>query len=155
MERRSWVGPDGVRVPFLQHRRDWFDQAPNEVRFFQDWEDSSAGSRRVYEHFGFEIHDYEEHGERRLGFIIRPHRLPEGSLPKGEGTSVHILMDRIEAIDREVGLLFGWFFLMVHGNRIPAEVGHLIAAGLREGRVRLPDRDARVLLRWAEDPYGF
>ena len=155
MERRSWVGPDGTRIPFLQHRRDWFEQAPFELRFFQDWEGSSAGSRRVYEHFGFEIHDYEDRGERRLGFIVRPHRLPEESLPKEEEASVHILMDRIEAIDRELGLPFGWFFLMVHGNRIPAEVGHLIATGLREGRVRLPDRDARVLLRWAEDPYGF
>lgn len=155
MERRSWVGPDGTRIPFLLHRRDWFDQAPYEVRFFQDWEESSAGSRRVYDYFGFEIHDYEERGERRLGFIIRPHRLPEKSLPKEEGSSVHILMDRIEAIDREIRLPFGWFFLMVHGNRIPAEVVHAIAAGLREGRVRLPNRDAQVLLRWADDPYGF
>jgi hypothetical protein len=69
--------------------------------------------------------------------------------------SVHILMDHIEAIDREFGLPFGWFFLMPHGHWVEAEIGQAIATGLREQRVRLPDRDARVLLRWADKPYGF
>lgn len=66
-----------------------------------------------------------------------------------------MLMDRIEAIDREVGLPFAWFFLMTHGNRVDPDVGEAIALGLREARVRLPDRDAKVLLRWADQRYGF
>ena len=49
--------------------------------------------------------------------------------------SVHLLMDRIDAVDREVGLA--------------------IAKGLKAQRVRLPDRDAAVLLRWADRTYGF
>jgi hypothetical protein len=64
-------------------------------------------------------------------------------------------MDRIEAVDRELGLPFGWFFLMTHGHWVEAEIGQALAAGLREGRICLPDRDARVLLRWADKPYGF
>ena len=48
-----------------------------------------------------------------------------------------------------------WFFLMTHGNRVEPEVGQAIAWGPRDQRVTLPDRDARVLLRWAERPYGF
>jgi hypothetical protein len=72
-----------------------------------------------------------------------------------EGVSVHILMERIEAIDREVGLPFGWFFLMTHGNWVDSGVGQAIAQGLRAERVRLPDRDASVLIRWADRPYSF
>ena len=64
-------------------------------------------------------------------------------------------MDRIDAIDRELGLPFGWVFLMTHGHWVEAEIGQAIAAGLREQRVRLPDNDAGVLLRWADEPYGF
>jgi len=69
--------------------------------------------------------------------------------------SVHLLMDRIEAIDREIALPFGWFFLMTDGQWIAANVGHAIAQGLKTQRVRLPDPDAAVLLRWADQPYGF
>ncbi|ULJ74464.1 hypothetical protein [Rhizobium gallicum] len=84
----------------------------------------------------------------------RPLHLPEERLIAGDA-SVHILMDRVEAIDREVGVPFGWLFLMTHGNRVEPEVGQAIAKGLRDQRVVLPDRDARVLQRWAERPYGF
>ena len=68
---------------------------------------------------------------------------------------VHLLMDRIEAIDREIALPFGWFFLMTHGQWVEADVGLAIAQGLKAQRVRPPDPDAAVLLRWAERTYGF
>lgn len=154
MEQRVWVDSDGTQTPFLQAQPDWFESAPREVRFFQDWEESSARTARVYEHWALDIRDYEHRGERDIGFITRPLRLPAQRLETGEA-SVHILMDRIEAIDREVGLTFGWFFLMTHGNRVDPGVGEAIARGLREARVRLPDQDARVLLRWADRSYGF
>jgi len=70
-------------------------------------------------------------------------------------TSVHQLIDRIKAIDGEVGLPFGWFFLMTNGHWVEADVGLAIADGLKAQRVRLPDPDAAVLLRWAERSYGF
>ena len=44
---------------------------------------------------------------------------------------------------------------MPHGNKVSPEVGETIAHGLREARVRLPDHDAKVLLRWADERYGF
>jgi hypothetical protein len=56
-------------------------------------------------------------------------------------------MDRIEAIDREAGLPFAGFFLMTHGSTVEPTVGEAIAQRLREARVRLPDHDAKVLLR--------
>jgi len=148
------VDSDGGKTPFLDSQPGWFEFVPREVRFFQDWEESSARSERVYDHWALDIKDYEHHGQREIGFIIRPRHLPADRLEVNDA-SVHILMDRIEAIDREVGLPFGWFFLMTHGNRVDAEVGEAIARGIRDARIRLPDHDAKVLLRWADHRYGF
>ncbi|MDQ0304878.1 hypothetical protein [Ancylobacter polymorphus] len=154
LERRAWVGSDGTRTPFLDMQPNYFDFTPREVRFFQDWEESSARASRVHAHWALDIRDYEHKGERELAFIPRPLHLPGERLEAGDA-SVHILMDRIEAIDREAGLPFGWFFLMTHGNRIDPDVGEAIAKGLRDARIRLPDHDAKVLLRWADHRYGF
>lgn len=60
-------------------------------------------------------------------------------------------MERIEAVDAEAGLSFAWFFLMTHGHWVDPD----IADGLRAGRVRLLDRDARVLLDWTDNRYIF
>lgn len=158
MERRviREVTTDGTReTPFLEAAPGWFDQAPREVRFFQDWEESSAAASRVFTHWALDIRDYEHRGEREIGFIPRPLRVPGERLTVSDGTSVHILMDRVETIDRDIGLPFGWFFLMVHGNWVDPAVGDAIAEGLKADRVRLPQRDAAVLLRWAEQTYGF
>ena len=154
MEARVLVSSDGTRTPFLELQPNWFDFAPREVRFFQDWEESSARASRVFEHWALDIKDYEHNGKREIGFVTRPLRLPEIKLGAAELT-VHMLMDRIERIDREVGLPFAWFFLMTHGNSVEPDVGEAIVRGLREARVRLPDHDAKVLLRWADERYGF
>ncbi len=158
LERRviREVGPDGSReTPFLQAVPDWFDFVPRELRFFQDWEASSARSQRVFAHWALDVRDYTHKGEREVGFIPRPLKMPRGRLQMTAETSVHQLMDRIEAIDREIALPFGWFFLMTHGHWVEPDVGHAIAEGLKAQRVRLPDPDAAVLLRWSERTYGF
>ena len=60
---------------------------------------------------------------------------------------------RVALIDDDYWL--GWFSLMTRGHSVEAEIGQAIAAGLREQRVRLPHDDARALLRWVKEPYGF
>lgn len=65
------------------------------------------------------------------------------------------IFERSGRVDREVGLPFGWFFLTTQGHWVEPDVGLAIAEGLRAQRVRLPDPDAAVLLRWAERTYGF
>jgi hypothetical protein len=150
------VGPQDARdVAFLDANPDWFDFVPRENRFFADWERSSACVHRIFAHWAFDIHDLEQRGRRELGFIPRPRKSPAERLLAEDGVSVHRLMERIEAIDAEVGLPFAWFFLMTHGHWVDPDVGHAIAAGLRAGRVRLPDPDAAALLGWAENPYLF
>jgi hypothetical protein len=102
------------------------------------------------------FHDYSVvEGEREIGFIPRPLRQPKERLLATRDGSVHALLERCEVIDREVGLPFGWFFLMIQGHWVDQGVGQAIAQGARARRVRLPDPDERVLLRWAERPYGF
>lgn len=44
---------------------------------------------------------------------------------------------------------------MTHGHWVDPDVGEAIAEGLRAGRVRLPERDAAVLLGWAANRYLF
>lgn len=158
LERRviREVGPAGTReIPFLEAVPDWFDFVPREVRFFRDWEASSAGSRRVFDYWALDVRDYTWKGEREVDFIPRPLKMPAERLRVTPEASVHQLMDRIEAIDQEIALPFGWFFLMTHGQWVEADVGLPIADGLTAQRVRLPDRDAAVLLRWSERTYGF
>ena len=158
MERRVLrdVGPDGTHeTSFLDLVPDYFGFVPRELRFFQDWEASSARSQRVFAHWALDARDYTHKGEREVGFIPRPLRMPKERLLMTPETSVHQLMDWIEAVDGEVGLPFGWFFLMTHGHWVEPDVGLTIAEGLKAQRVRLPDPDAAVLLRWAERTYGF
>lgn len=150
------VGPDGTReTGFLDANPTWFDVVPRENRFLADWEHSSAGGLRVFDHWAFDIHDLEHRDQREIGFIPRPLKMPAERLLAEEGMSVHRLMERIEAIDQKIGLPFAWFFLMTHGYWVDPDVGHAIADGLRAGRVRLPGRDAAVLLAWADKPYLF
>lgn len=149
-------GPGGTReTPFLDAVADYFDFVPRELRFFQDWEESSARPQRVFAHWALDARDYTHQGEREVGFIPRPLQPPKERLLMTPEASVHLLMDRIEAVDREVGLSFGWFFLMTHGHWVDPDVGLAIAGGLKAQRVRLPDADAAVLLRWADRTYGF
>jgi hypothetical protein len=158
LERRiiRETGPGGTReTPFLEVVTDYFDFVPREIRFFQDWEESSARPQRVFAHWALDARDYTHKGEREVGFIPRPLKLPKERLLMTPKASVHLLMDRIEAVDREVGLPFGWFFLMTHGHWVDPDVGLAIAQGLKAQRVRLPDHDARVLLRWADRTYAF
>lgn len=131
------------------------DFVPRENRFFADWEQSSAAANRIFAHWAFDIHDLEHRGRREIGFIPRPLKNPAERLLAEDSVSVHRLMERIEAIDAEIGLPFGWFFLMTHGHWVDPDVGHTIAEGLRASRVRLPARDAAVLLAWADRPYLF
>lgn len=158
LERRviREVEPGGTReTPFLDAVPDYFDFVPRELRFFQDWEESSASPQRVFAHWALDARDYTHKGEREVGFIPRPLKPPKERLLMTPGASVHALMDRIESVDREVGLPFVWFFLMTHGHWVDPDVGLAIAEGLKNQRIRLPDPDARVLLRWADRSYGF
>lgn len=158
LERKVVVetGPLGHQeTPYLDMFPGYFDFVPREIRFFQDWEDSTARDCRVFDCWAFDIRDYEHRGERELSFNTRPLKQPSERLLAEDAGSVHQLMDRIERIDAQIGFPFAWFFLMSHGHWVERDVGEAIAAGLRQERIRLPEENAKVLLRWADATYGF
>ena len=98
MERRviREVGPTGTRETlFLEAVPDWFDYVPREIRFFQDWEESSATPQRVFAHWALDVRDYTHKGEREVGLIPRPLRPPKERLLMTPDVSVHLLMNRI------------------------------------------------------------
>ena len=68
LERRviREVGPGGTReTPFLEAVPDYFEFVPRELRFFQDWEDSSARPQRVFAHWALDIRDYTHKASAR------------------------------------------------------------------------------------------
>ena len=74
-----------------------------------------------------------------------PLRLPDAAF-------LEAAPDWFEHVPRELRLFGDWEQSSAGVQRVFAQT---VAAGLRERRVRLPDDDARVLLRWADKPYGF
>ncbi|WP_292193738.1 hypothetical protein [Mesorhizobium sp.] len=64
------VGPEGHRnTAFLDANPDWSVFVPREIRFFADWERSSACAHRIFDHWAFDVHDLEHRGRREIGFI--------------------------------------------------------------------------------------
>lgn len=141
-------------VPFLEMHPDWLERPCNEVRLLADWQESSAGQHRFCDHWWLSLRDYGSH----LGFIpywatADSERVTE--ITTTEAESPYSLMGRLEEFDLAAGYPFAWYFYMLHGNKVHYAVGTKIVEGIKGGKIRLPDRDANVLLRWVERQYGF
>ncbi|WP_365944247.1 hypothetical protein [Mesorhizobium sp.] len=59
-------------------------------------------------------------------------------------------MERIEAIDSQIGLPFAWFLLMTHRPLGRSECRSRDRRRPAHGPVRQPDQDAAILLAWAD-----
>ena len=156
---RTFVKEMGELKKNEQNRRGFVP----ENRFLQDWEESSLGQEGhiLCHHWFLELRDYTDpKKERHMSFIPQwadaaggEKRLPR--ITADDFRSAYGLMEALENFDSMVGLTFGWYPYMLHGNRIDHTVGHTIAAAIREKRICLPERDSKVLLRWDERSYGF
>lgn len=149
-------------VPFFELYPDWLEQPPYELRFLRDWEQSSAGrgGHRLCDHWFLRLMDYVNHeGRRVLGFIPQWADSDGGTdLPRitaDEEASVFGIMAEVERFDTQTGYPFSWYFYMLHDNRVAPSVGRVLARGLREGRIRLPEGDEAVLMQWDKRPYVF
>jgi hypothetical protein len=65
------------------------------------------------------------------------------------------VMESLIQFDELLGVKFGWFFYALHGNRITGSAISVVARGVKEGKIRLPERDEKVVLKWDESSYGF
>ena len=128
-------------------------------RFFDDWTLSSAGrsGARLCRHWALQLSDYTSPaGERSMMLIplwTFERQLAEVAR-KGAG-SVHALYGKLETLDRRVGVPWGWYFYMLHGNRVKDWAGREVLDAAEAGRIVLPEHDYRILRRWADVPYGF
>jgi hypothetical protein len=148
--------PDEV-TPFFEAHPEmlgWNKRPGREERWFADWKVSSAGNEPMGLHWYLDTKKYTEDGIEIVGFIPQGILWPK-KLVRTRGLSPSQLLEKLRRFDRIVKCEFGWFFYMIHGNRITDEAGKMIAAGVRAGKLHLEQRDAAVLLAWADDPYCF
>jgi len=160
-------GPDGGQIsadiPYLSLFPNWLEHVPHAVRFFQDWQESSAGrtGTRLCDHWWIRTNKYvNSKGEKNLYFCPQwadadgGLELPEID-PKEEDSPYRVI-DELLQFDRAAGYPFAWYFYMLHGNRISYVAGKLVAKAILDGVMSpLPEGDAKVLERWSCDSYGF
>lgn len=132
-------------------------KAPLE-RFYADWSASSAGrlGNHLIDHWAMRFIDYCDGDGRQLRGI--PRWLTRKALPKIEAKpnqTVFALMDKLQRFDERVGCAFGWYFFMLHDNRLSSAVGEQVAEAVEDGVITLPSWDRDVLRQWRRDPYSF
>lgn len=148
-------------IPFLDMVPDWLDRTPPELRLFQDWAESSVGQsgHRLCDHWWMQVNEWPINGRKQYSLIPQWAEADGGlTLPQISpdwDSSPYGLMEQLQQFDRRVGYPFGWFFYMLHGNRITHSAGGVIANAVKDGVLSLPECDEVVLLRWRDRQYGF
>lgn len=125
----------------------------------EDWERSSAGKSgaQLYDNWFFEIRDYTQNGQRNFGAIhqwITTLKLAEVEA-KPRNISDYAIYDKLQRLDKRVGVPFAWYFFMLHGNRVHIWAGQRILKAVENGTIVMPDQDYLVLRQWYDMPYGF
>lgn len=132
-------------------------------RLFDDWSFSSAGrsGARLCDHWVFQTADYTSRArgnspsERSMSFVpVWTFRARLAEVAR-RPASVHALYGKLETIDRRTGVPFGWYFWMLHGNRVHDAAGRAILEAAEAGKIVLPEHDYMTLKSWYERPYGF
>lgn len=140
-----------------------FDRFPvRERRFFQDWRDSSAGrsGARVSDHWALQFSAGEYaigNGRKQAAASFVPMNAFPRQLAKVDATKLddHALFSKLEKLNQRVGVPFGWYFFMLHGNWVRDGAGHRILKAAEAGILDLPEHDYQILRRWARRGYGF
>jgi hypothetical protein len=128
-------------------------------RLFGDWTLSSAGrsGERFSDHWALQLNDWTDprSGERSMGLI--PVWGFTGKLAEVDRPSLsdYALYGKLETLDRRVKVPFGWYFYMLHGNRVHHWAGERVIRAAETGTIVLPEHDYRILKNWQAQPYGF
>ncbi len=136
-----------------------FEKFPwwNGQRMFDDWTISSAGRSgvRLCDHWVLDASDYTDpRGDRTMSFVpLWTLTKPVAAIEKAP--NIHTLFGKLQSLDKRVKVPFGWFFFMLHGNRVKDDAGRRVLDAAERGELVLPEHDYQVLKRWAERPYGF
>jgi hypothetical protein len=163
--------PEPVAEPYYQFRRITpiaklvHERGPqresqshyNLRRFFQDWEQSSAGEAGPFcNHWILALREYLD-SDGECSRIARPvctfpGQLPE--LPPGESLHGSKLANAIHDYDRLLGCPFAWYFIMLSRKATNYSLAEAVLQDQMGAYDYLPARDLKVLRHWEERPYG-
>lgn len=140
---------------------DWDRYPCRERRIFDDWTMSSAGlsGARICEHWTFQVSDAIDkvtgQAERWMSFV--PEWATTRKLAKLNTRNLndYEVFGKLQAMDERLGVPFGWYFFMLHGNRVQSSAAERVLEAAEAGSVVLPEHDYRVLKHWANRQYGF
>lgn len=137
-----------------------FDRYPCKARrLFDDWAASSAGrsGARLCQHWIMQLSDWTnpKTAERDVSLIPAwtfSKKLAKVQASKGD---VYAFYGKLQTLDRRVGVPFGWYFYMLHGNKVGDAAGNRAIEAAEQGLIVMPEHDYRVLRAWRARPYGF
>ncbi len=152
------AGPEDVRTH--DELFPGWDKYPVKTRrLFLDWANSSAGrsGARLCDHWVMTFSDWVDPstGQRHLSLVPNwtfAKQLAKVEARKGDA---YTHFGRLLTLDRRVKVPFGWYFYMLHGNRVDSESAERVLADAEAGLIVLPEHDYRVLSAWHEQPYAF
>lgn len=132
------------------------DAGPRLVRFFDDWDRSSAGEEPLCEHWVLGIREYRDSdGDDHLS--ARPIAIPTGEIPvlaDDEIARGAKLANRIHTFDRAVGYPFAWYFHMLTNPKVSHQLAEAVHGDQMGAYDYLPPKDLKVLRDWYDAPYG-
>lgn len=137
---------------------DYAKYPPKQRRIFDDWARSSAGASgaRICKSWVFSLNDWKGPGDgRELTLVPMWTHAKKLAEVKSKSLADQALYDKLTKLSSIVGVPFGWYFFMLHGNRVHEGSGHRILQAAKSGLVDLPECDLRVLEAWADREYGF
>lgn len=160
--RRYTMTDDSGKAEVLSHAQldPGFGRYPHRARrLFNDWAASSASQSgaRLCDHWVMQFEDWTnpKTGVRDMQVIpvwTYGKKLAEVKASQGDAYSFY---GKLQTLDRRVGVPFGWYFYMLHGNRVTDGAGHRVLEAAEQGLIVLPEHDYQVLRAWKARPYGF
>ncbi|OJV62590.1 MAG: hypothetical protein BGO35_16295 [Burkholderiales bacterium 64-34] len=137
----------------------WIHQSHKARRLFNDWKSSSPGlsGARLCDHWVMQLFDCTDpkSTDRHLDLVPMwtfPEKLAEVDSSTGD---THTHFGKLQTLDRRVKVPFGWYFYMLHGDRVGDGSGKRVLEDAEAGLIVLAEHDYRVLKAWQENEYGF
>lgn len=137
----------------------WIHASYKARRLFNDWKNSSAGRSggRLCDHWVMQLSDWTDpvSKDRHLGLAPMATFLQKLAEVDSSTGDVYTHLGKLQALDRRVKVPFGWYFYMLHGDRVGDGSGKRVLADVEAGLIVLAEHDYRVLKAWQENEYGF
>ncbi len=125
-------------------------------RFIREWQIGSAADQPLCKHWLVqqqESLDVFHQRQTRLRMLAVRER-PLQSFPWSLHEHGLALASQLQAFERLAGYRGAWYFHLIAGASVPAELAQHLLDDEQAGFHYLPDREAALLRRWVESPYS-